>query len=131
MRGIIKTSIEIIKELIEIEAAGYTRERFDEVDAANSAEGYSPTSVMATFMDFKTYKLVQLIGKMAGYTRVGGSYFMLISSPEFVNVIYGVFERMLDDYDDEQMWFTFLYFLIRGAMRMHSQELGTTNSDED
>ena len=48
---------------------------------------------------------------------------MLVAAPGFRNVIYAVFERMLIDSDDENMWFTCLYFLIRGAMNMHSDKI--------
>ena len=30
---------------------------------------------------------------------------------------------VLDDSDDEEMWFADVFFMIRGAMKMHSQEL--------
>ena len=62
---------------------------------------------------------------MSDYTLIGGAYFMILSAPYMINTIYCVFERMLDDSDDEDMWFAEVYFVIRGAMKMHSEELPT------
>ena len=62
---------------------------------------------------------------MSDYTLIGGAYFMILSAPYMINTIYCVFERMLDDSDDEGMWFAEVYFVIRGAMKMHSEELPT------
>ena len=123
MLGIITTSIEIIRELIDIQANGYTREKFDEADSKHKDEEHDIATVYETFMDFKTDKLVLLIEAMSIFTRVGGAYFMFVSAPCMINTIYCVFERMLDDSDDEEMWFADVFFMIRGAMKMHSQEL--------
>lgn len=126
MRGIIRTCVKIMKELIDINANGYTKEKFDSHNLFgegndNSEEQFD--QMLDKCKDYETEKLNLLIAEMAGYTRVGGAWFMLIAAPGFRQVIYAVFERMLDDSDDEDMWFSCLYFLIRGAMKMHSNEI--------
>ncbi len=45
---------------------------------------------------------------------------MFISSHSLIGSIFCIFNRMPDDYDDKDMWFSCLYFLIRGTMKMHS-----------
>ena len=126
MRGIIRTCVKIMKELIDINANGYTKEKFHSYDAFggendNSADYFD--QMLDRCKDYETEKLNLLIAEMAGYTRVGGAWFMLIAAPGFRTVIYAVFERMLDDSDDENMWFSCLYFLIRGAMKMNSDDM--------
>lgn len=126
MRGIIRTCVKIMKELIDINENGYTKEKFNSYDAFgeendNSAEHFG--KAVDRCKDFGTEKLDLLIAEMAGYTRVGGAWLMFIAAPGFRDVIHAVFEIMLDDSDDENLWFSCLYFLIRGAMKMHSDEI--------
>ncbi|MBP3781783.1 MAG: hypothetical protein J6I68_00890 [Butyrivibrio sp.] len=126
MRGIIRTCVKIMKELIDINANGYTKEKFDSYDAFGEESDNSPEhfgKMLDRCKDYETEKLNLLIAEMAEYTRVGGAWFMFIAAPGFRHVIYAIFERMLDDSDDEDMWFSCLYFLIRGAMKMHSDEI--------
>lgn len=121
MRGIITTSIDIIRELISIEANGFTKQRFKEA-IQNEEKREEIMQVLSTYNDFKTQELDEMTIKMAAYVRVGGAYLALISRPLLIDVIFGVFEVMLDDSDDEDIWFSCLYFMIRGAMKMHSSE---------
>ena len=126
MRGIIRTCVKIIKELIDINANGYTKEKLESYDAFGEEDDKSAEhfgKLVERCKDFGTERLDSLVAEMAGYTRVGGAWYMLVAAPGFRNVIYAVFERMLIDSDDENMWFTCLYFLIRGAMNMHSDKI--------
>jgi len=127
MRGIIKTCVAVIKELISINDNGYTRDRFNAFKAEMKEETndgiHQLNYITALYNDYKNDNLEELVEEITTYMRVGGVYLMLMAGPGFKQVINGVFERMLDDSDDENIWFSCLYFLIRGAMRMHSDEI--------
>lgn len=127
MRGIIGTCINIIKELIKIQDNGFTRARFDEICSSDNDNKDSISAIYRLYNDIQTPTLRKLIMDMAKYTRIRSAYFMFISSPILIGSIYCVFDKMLDDYDDEDMWFSCLYFLIRGAMKMHSQDLSSSS----
>ncbi|SFG31155.1 hypothetical protein [Oribacterium sp. WCC10] len=127
MRGIIKTCIAVIKEIISINDNGYTSDRFNAFKAEMNGKTndciQQLNHITSLYNDYKTDNLEELVEEITTYTRVGGAYLMLMAGPGFKQVINGVFERMLDDSDDENIWFWCLYFLIRGAMRMHSDEI--------
>ncbi len=128
MRGIIDTCVKIIQELIVIQDNGYTRERFDSIDHFDNGEEVDTIlAPLEVFADFKTDKLSDYVADLAGYTRVGGAWYMLLSGPCIKDTIYAVFDKMLDDPDDMEIWVWLLHFLIRGAMKMHGQEI--TNND--
>ncbi|WP_026492876.1 hypothetical protein [Butyrivibrio sp. XPD2002] len=127
MKNIISTCIKIIKELINIHDSGYSRENFDQTSNANNDEENLLKPIFSVYLEIQTPVLRALIDELAGYTRTGGAYFMLISAPCLISTIYGVFDVMLNDYDDKDIWFSCLYFLIRGAMKMNSQSLSSKN----
>lgn len=116
--------MKIIQELIVIQDNGYTRERFDSIDHFDNGEEVDRIlAPLEVFADFKTDKLSDYVADLAGYTRVDGAWYMLLAAPCIKDVIYAVFDKMLDDPDDEGMWIWCLHFLIRGAMKMHGQEI--------
>ncbi|WP_044914168.1 hypothetical protein [Butyrivibrio sp. WCE2006] len=125
MRSIISTCIKIIKELINIHDSGYSREQFDQTHEENNDEENPLKPIYSVYLEIQTPALRKLIDEMACYTRTDGAFFMLIAAPCLISTIYSVFDVMLNDYDDEDIWFSCLYFLIRGAMKMHSQSLSS------
>ncbi|OON85714.1 hypothetical protein BXO88_10670 [Oribacterium sp. C9] len=124
MTGIVRTCVAIIKELIAINANGYTKTKFNNFKSEGAKDALQQLSnINGLYNDYKTEKLEKLFAELTTYTRVGGAYLMLLAAPGFQQVINAVFERMLDDSDDENMWFSCLYFMIRGAMRMNSDDV--------
>lgn len=124
MRGIIRTCENIIRELIDIQDKGYTRERFDNVDHFdNGGVNDRILSPLEVFTDFRTDKLLDYIAELAGYTRVAGAQYMLLAAPDMKSAIYGVFDKMLDDPEEVDAWFSCLGFLIKAAMSMHRVEV--------
>ncbi len=122
IRGIIKACVEIIRELIKIQANGYTRERFDKVNQlGNGDENDEVVIPLTVFADFGTARILELIDEIAGFTRVAGAHYLLLAGPEMKDAIYCVFDKMLDDPMEKDFWYWCLHFLIRGAMRMHGE----------
>lgn len=70
-----------------------------------------------------TEKMYEIIGNIDVIRRVGGAYAMLISNPCFKSAIYAVYERLVDNFDDEELYCQSAYFLVRAVMRMHSDEI--------
>lgn len=68
-------------------------------------------------------KLHEIIGEIDVVRRVGGAYAMLISNPCFYSAIYAVYERLVDNFDDEKLYYHSVYLLVRAVMRMHSNEI--------
>ncbi len=123
IRGIIRTCVKIINELISINADGFTKDKLEDFEANDEDNWKNIEKGLNRCSSFTTLRLELLILEMTSYTRVTGAYYLLIAGPGFRDIIYSVFEVMLDDSDNEELWFADLYFMIRGAMKMHSSEL--------
>ncbi len=125
MIGIIKTCVDIIKELIEINEMGYTKEKFKKFNISNQTTNVLQqlNNINALYNNYTTAKLDMLFAKMTTYTCLGESYLMLQAAPGFQQIINVVFAMMLNDLDDENIWFSCLYYMICGAMRMDSKEI--------
>ena len=81
---------------------------------------------IALWNEIFTERIHKIIGKINVIRRVGGAYAMLISNPCFKSAIYAVYERLVDNFDDEELYCQSAYFLVRAVMRMHSNEIQNT-----
>jgi len=68
-------------------------------------------------------RIHEIIGEIDVVRRVGGAYAMLVSNPCLKSAIYAVYDRLVDNFDDEELYCQSAYFLARAIMRMHSNEL--------
>lgn len=48
---------------------------------------------------------------------------MLISNPGLISAICAVYERLVDQFDDEDLYAESCFLLLRAIMRMHSEEV--------
>ena len=115
--------LELLEELRRINEAGYTGA--DLMRAEESAKGDKASIIdsFSVYNTFKTDKIEELIDKLATTTRVGGAYYMLIARPVFVSGILSVFGVVIDNFSDENLYFSALFMLIRVAMHMHGEEI--------
>lgn len=68
-------------------------------------------------------EVVKVISEIDMVRRVGGAYAMLISNPGLKSAIYSVYEVLVDNFDDENLYCQSAYFILRAIMRMHSEEV--------
>ena len=53
--------------------------------------------------------------------RVGGTYWMLLARPALITSIDGVYELIVDQFDDSKLYNGALDYLFRSIMRVHSK----------
>lgn len=68
-------------------------------------------------------EVVKVISEIDMVRRVGGAYAMLISNPGLKSAIYSVYEVLVDNFDDVNLYCQSAYFILRAIMRMHSEEV--------
>ena len=64
-----------------------------------------------------------ILHKVANMRRVGGAYWMLLSRPGLISAIYAVYDRIVDNFDDENIYIQSIYFLLRAIMKVRSEEI--------
>ena len=68
-------------------------------------------------------KMIDIIKNIDMVRRVGGAYAMLISNPCLKSAIYAVYERLVDNFNDMELYCQSAFFLLRAIMRMHSDDI--------
>ena len=56
---------------------------------------------------------------------------MLIARPLLVNVVYSVYGVIADNFSDEDLLIQCCYFLLRGIMKVGSNDLNEEEDDDD
>lgn len=119
----IELTIDLLEELKNLNNAGMNAQMLKE-KITNIETQYQDEFMqqLAIWNEIFNEKIHEIIGKIDVIRRVGGAYAMLISNPCFKSAIYAVFERLVDNFDDEKLYSQSAYFLVRAVMRMHSDE---------
>ncbi len=78
---------------------------------------------LAIWNEICSERMNEIIAKIDVVRRVGGAYAMLISNPCLKSAIYAVYERLVDNFEDEKLYCQSAYFLVCAVMRMHSDEI--------
>lgn len=78
---------------------------------------------MFVMQRISTTALTEIVGRLPEIMRIGGAYYMFISRPSLMNVLYAVYEKMAENLDDESYYGTALYFVLRGILKMHSVQM--------
>ena len=120
----IELTIDLLEELKNLNNDGMNTQIIQE-KTANIETQYQDELMqqIALWSEIFTERIHEIIGKIDVIRRVGGAYAMLISNPCFKSAIYAVYERLVDNFDDEELYCQSAYFLVRAVMRMHSVEI--------
>ena len=119
----IELTIDLLEELKNLNNGGMNAQMLQE-KITNIETQYQDELMrqLALWNEIFTDRIHKIIGKIDVIRRVGGAYAMLISNPCFKSAIYAVYERLVDNFDDEELYCQSAYFLVRAVMRMHSDE---------
>ena len=120
----IELTIDLMEELKDINNGGMNAQRLKE-KITNIETQYQDEYMreLTLWSELLTKKVHEIIGKMNVVRRVGGAYALLISNPCFKSAIHAVYDRLVDNFDDEELYCQGAYFLVRAVMRMHSDEI--------
>lgn len=117
-------AIDLMEELKEINNNGFGEQQFNELVTEVKNKTDSQVGIfMAIYNEFCTERLSEKITEISEFRRVGGAFAMLIEQPILISSITAVFEKVVDNFDDEELYTFAVYFLARAILRMHSEEL--------
>ena len=124
LRKAIGLAIDFLEEMKEMNNNGLNKEALERVIeelGVNPEENI--TNMLKVWNKISTDKMTELIAEADQVTRVGGAWAMILANPGLVNAIYVVYERLVDNFDNEELYDLGGYFLLRGIMKMHSNEV--------
>ena len=120
----IKMTIDLLEEMKEINNEGLCeqelRKRVADIEENNEDKLMRD---LHTWNILCSEKITDLIKKLDVVRRVGGAYAMLISNPCLKSGIYVVYERLVDNFNDVELYCQSAFFLLRVIMRMHSEDV--------
>lgn len=126
----VKLTIDLIEELKRINNDGMNRDAFERMVAEKLINGESASKeIMQTlniWAELKNDKISEIIGEIDEVRRVGGAWALFLANPMLISAIYAVYERLVDNFDDGDLYCQSGFFLLRAIMKMHAREL-----DED
>ena len=117
-------AIYLIEEMKDINNNGMDEQRFKEIVSAME-EKYDSKFVrkISVFNELCGCNMAKLILDISDSKRVGGVYVLLIAHPLLKSAIYAVYEKLVDHFDDEDLYVFAAYFLTRVILKMHSEEM--------
>ena len=120
----IELTIDLMEELKNINNGGMTGQVLKEKAMQLESE-YEDELIRDLFLweELCNKEVKNIIRELNVVRRVGGAYAMIISNPCFKSAIYGVYEMIVDKFDDDTLYCQSAFFLARAVMRMHSNEM--------
>lgn len=120
-------ALDALEELKSINNGGIDGEAFVKWEQ-EAAEKYKDTDgkefmeMLYVANKLMSKRISEIIIELERVRRVGGAYAAFISSPTIRNGIYTVFDRLVDQFDDDDLYFQSGYFLLRVIMHMNCTE---------
>lgn len=119
MEEAINIALLIVEELMLLPQNGMDSIKFADIrKSADAFETHGSIEYILTIEKILNENLKNLISKAASTVRVGGAYFLFLARPIISSAIYAVFEKLVDDLDNEEIQFCGGYFLLRAILKM-------------
>ena len=121
-----RLTVDILEELKNINNSGINRaelERTEKEKNRNETEGGNVMQILGIWNCIKTDRLSEIIYELDRVRRVGGAWALLLANPCLISAIYAVYDRIVDSFDDDELYLQSAYFLMRAVMKMHSDEI--------
>ena len=116
-----KLTVDILEELKNINNSGINRDELKRIEKQEDRYD-NVMQILGIWNSIKTEKLLELISKLDRVRRVGGAWAMLIANPCLISAIYAVYDRIVDSFDNDDLYMQSVFFLMRAVMQMNSDE---------
>lgn len=121
LRKSIAFAIDIIEELKMINKNGMTKEKFEIICNEKDERILSLLNIVKKHLCSQTINEIK--DELYKIRRVGGAYAMLLSGPFLDQAIYSVYVHAVDNWEDENIYGSCIYFMIRAIMHMNCDEV--------
>lgn len=122
LKSCISLTVDLIEEFKVINSSGKDGaaiKKFEE-----EIEGIDETlGTFRRYLEIASDNIHIIVYKIDETRRVGGAYAALIANPLLYSAIYAVYEKLVDNFDDDEFYWHSAYFLLRAIMKMRSEEI--------
>ena len=118
-----RLTIDILEELKKINNAWLNKEKFDKLFNQYITEQSSIAGYFRLWSEaFRSEKIQHIFFEIDQIRKVGGAYASIIAHPQLIQTIIAVYDVLVDSFDDEHLYCTSAYFLLRGIMHINSSK---------
>lgn len=123
LRGIIKLSVDMLEEMKVINNNSVDRTEFDRIREEEKARDENDyLNRLYAFERIKTGRMRDVIKEIDKAARVAGAWALIIGNPSLCSVAYGVYDKLVDDFDNEEWYWKCGFYLPQAIMRMYGNE---------
>lgn len=108
--GVDKKYLEQLEQSVQKKLSGYKLEKEFGFDS------------LLAWQAIETDRVNAIIVELNRVRRVGGAYALLLANPCLRSAIYAVFCRLVDCFDDKDLYINSAYFMLRAIMKMNCIE---------
>lgn len=120
----INYALDLMEELKEINNNGFGELQFKELVTEMENKTDSQVGMFLTiFNEFSSERLREIIAEISEFRQVGGAFATLIEQPVLISGIVAVFEKMVANFEDKELYTFAVYFLTRAILKMSSEDM--------
>ena len=123
LKETVKLTIDLLEELKNINNEGLDKENFEDLLAEAKRPENEKLWPLWMWNQVRTNSIDRIVQEIDDVRRVGGAWSMLIANPQLETATLAVYQRIVDVFDDTELYETCAWFLLRSIMRMHSDPL--------
>lgn len=123
LRQIIKLAIDMLEEMKVINNSGVNRTAFDKILNEEKAKGENKyLQTLFIWESMETDKMKIIIKEIDKVARVGGAWALIVGNPGLRAIAYGVYDKLADDFNNEEWYWLCGFYLTQAIMRMYGNE---------
>ncbi len=123
LREAIKLAIDMLEEMKIINNSGVNRTELNRIlEKEKAREENEYLHRLYAFERIKTDRLKNIIKEIDKVARVAGTWALIVGNPSLCYVAYGVYDKLVDDFDNEEWYWKCGFYLVQAIMRMYGNE---------
>ena len=123
LKETVKLTIDLLEELKSINNNGVDKTTFESLLTESKSQENQPLWPLWLWNQIHTNSIDRIVQEIDTVRRVGGAWAMLIADPQLMTAALAVYQRIVDAFDDTELYETCAWFLLRSVMRMHSDPI--------
>ena len=120
---IIKLAIDMLEEMKVMNNSGVDRSELDRIlEEEKAREENEYLHKLYAWERIKTDRMRNIIEEIDKVARVAGAWALIIGNPSLCSVAYGVYDKLVDDFDNEEWYWKCGFYLTQAILRMYGKE---------